>query len=255
MSKVDADILERSINNIIAFSAGESIPVDARYIEKTDARYKKSKRRPLDVTEVEGQQMVKGKVRNFQETVELQIGLKNYDPSKDKRFSGTFKLPAVPRPNMKICLLGSEVDCERAQGTSVDTKTLEDLKKLNKNKKLVKKLASQYDAFLASKALIKQIPRVLGPGLNRAGKFPTVLEANDDIDAKANEIRATIKFQMKKVMCLNVAVGHVKMEADDLAINIKLAINFLVSLLKKNWQNIRVLYIKSTMGPRQQIYF
>jgi large subunit ribosomal protein L10Ae len=42
------------------------------------------------------------KKRNFQETVELQIGLKNYDPQRDKRFSGTIKLPTVPRPNMAI---------------------------------------------------------------------------------------------------------------------------------------------------------
>ena len=31
----------------------------------------------------------------------------------------------------------------------------------------VKKLAAQYDAFLASDTLIKQIPRLLGPGLNK----------------------------------------------------------------------------------------
>nr|NP_729753.1 ribosomal protein L10Ab, isoform F [Drosophila melanogaster]AAN12244.1 ribosomal protein L10Ab, isoform F [Drosophila melanogaster] len=31
------------------------------------------------------------KKRGFLETVELQIGLKNYDPQKDKRFSGTVK--------------------------------------------------------------------------------------------------------------------------------------------------------------------
>jgi large subunit ribosomal protein L10Ae len=42
------------------------------------------------------------KKRNFLETVELQIGLKNYDPQRDKRFSGTIKLPSVPRPNMAI---------------------------------------------------------------------------------------------------------------------------------------------------------
>jgi len=42
------------------------------------------------------------KKRNFLETVELQIGLKNYDTQRDKRFSGTVKLPKVPRPNMTI---------------------------------------------------------------------------------------------------------------------------------------------------------
>lgn len=46
------------------------------------------------------------KKRNFVETVELQIGLKNYDPQKDKRFSGSVKLPHIPRPKMKICMLG-----------------------------------------------------------------------------------------------------------------------------------------------------
>merc|ERR1719370_2609122 len=37
---------------------------------------------------------------------------------------------------------------------------------------LVKKLAKRYDGFVASDTLIKQIPRLLGPGLNKAGKFP-----------------------------------------------------------------------------------
>lgn len=31
------------------------------------------------------------KKRKFRETVELQIALKNYDPQKDKRFSGTIR--------------------------------------------------------------------------------------------------------------------------------------------------------------------
>lgn len=49
----------------------------------------------------------KSKGRKFTETVELQIGLKNYDPQKDKRFSGSVKLPYCPRPQMKVrpCVL------------------------------------------------------------------------------------------------------------------------------------------------------
>ena len=35
--------------------------------------------------------------------------------------------------------------------------------------KKVKGLAKKYDAFLASDTLIKQIPRPLGPGLNKVG--------------------------------------------------------------------------------------
>ena len=53
-------------------------------------------------------QASKDKPRKFRETVDLQIGLKNYDPQKDKRFSGTIKLKHVPRDNFSVCILGQE---------------------------------------------------------------------------------------------------------------------------------------------------
>ncbi|XP_053208968.1 60S ribosomal protein L10a-2-like [Panonychus citri] len=192
--------------------------------------------------------------RHFLETVELQIGLKNYDPQKDKRFSGTVKVKHIPRPRFRVCILGDQQHCDEAAANGLDAKNADDLKKLNKNKKLVKKLAKGYDAFLASESLIKQIPRLLGPGLNKAGKFPALLTHNESMVAKADEVKATIKFQMKKVLCLAVAIGHVQMTPDELAQNINLGVNFLVSLLKKNWQNIKSLHIKSSMGPPIRLY-
>jgi large subunit ribosomal protein L10Ae len=196
------------------------------------------------------QSVLKGsteKKRKFLETIELQITLKNYDPQKDKRFSGTVKLPNIPRPTQKICVIGDAAHNDEAEGKEVPFMSADDLKKLNKDKKLVKKLAKKYDAFLASESLIKQIPRLLGPGLNKAGKFPTMLTHSDDMIAKVNDIKATVKFQMKKVLCLNVAVGNVGMTEDQIVQNLNLSINFLVSLLKKNWQNVKSLYIKSTI--------
>ena len=61
--------------------------------------------------------------------------------------------------------------------------------------------AKKYNAFLASDSLIKQIPRILGPGLNKAGKFPTPVSHTDSLITKVEETRATIKFQLKKVGC------------------------------------------------------
>ncbi|MCJ1420906.1 hypothetical protein MMC32_007265 [Xylographa parallela] len=194
------------------------------------------------------------KKRNFLETVELQIGLKNYDPQRDKRFSGTVKLPRVPRPGMSICVLGDQHDIDRAKHHGVDAMSADDLKKLNKNKKLIKKLARKYDAFVSSDTLIKQIPRLLGPGLSKAGKFPTPISHNEDLAAKITEVKSTIKFQLKKVLCLGVAVGNVGMTEDELISNIMLAINYLVSLLKKGWQNVGSLTIKASMSPPKRLY-
>ncbi|XP_067675529.1 large ribosomal subunit protein uL1-like [Haliotis asinina] len=199
-------------------------------------------------------QKSKSKKRKFLESVELQISLKNYDPQKDKRFSGTIKLRHVPRPKMKVCILGDQVHVDQAKANDVPCMDADQLKKLNKDKKLVKKLAKKYDAFLASESLIKQIPRILGPGLNKAGKFPSALTHQESIPSKLDEVRSTIKFQMKKVLCLSVCIGHINMTEEELYTNINLAVNFLVSLLKKNWQNVRALYIKSTMGPSFRIY-
>merc|ERR1711872_867886 len=103
------------------------------------------------------------KKRKFRESIELQIGLKNYDPQKDKRFSGTVKLRYVPRPKMRVCVLGDQQHCDEANAASLPYKSVDDLKKLNKDKKLIKKLAKQYHAFLASESVIRQIPKILGP--------------------------------------------------------------------------------------------
>jgi large subunit ribosomal protein L10Ae len=228
-NKLNSALLDKAVTDILAFSSGETIKKDG--------------------------EDVKGKKRNFVETVECQITLKNYDPTREKRFSGTFKLPTVPRPNLKCCVLGNAVHCEQADRIGVDHMSVEDLKKLNKNKKLVKKLAKRYDFFLASDNMIKQIPRLLGPGLTKAGKFPTLLSSKDDMQEKIDEVKSTIKFQMKKVMCLNVSVGNVGMDKQEITVNTQLACNFLASLLKKQWQNIGQIYLKSTMGPSHQIFF
>jgi large subunit ribosomal protein L10Ae len=108
--------------------------------------------------------------------------------------------------------------------------------------------------LLASDSLIKTLPKYLGPHLNKIGKFPTVVTHSDDLIAKVNEIKSSVKFQLKKTVCLNVPVARVDMTDQDIIKNITLSVNFLCSLLKKNWQNIRRLHIKSTMSPAQLIY-
>merc|ERR1740129_1076394 len=108
MSKLNAELISGAIDKILEYSEGKTIQVDGKD--------------------------VKGMKRKFVETIDLQIALKNYDPQRDKRFSGTFKLPVVPRPNLKCCIIGNAVHCEEAERIGVDKMSVDDLKKFNKNK-------------------------------------------------------------------------------------------------------------------------
>eukprot|EP00438_Fugacium_kawagutii_P026628 Skav209615 [mRNA] locus=scaffold1634:560278:566740:- [translate_table: standard] len=136
--------------------------------------------------------------------------------------AGTIKLPNVPRPRLKVCVLGDAVHCEQAQRANIPFKSVEDLKKLNKNKKMVKKLADSFDAFLASQdrilasmgpnhprtwseqgfigqdqeqcvalnCLDPSDPTFVGTwpqqgGAARAGKFPTLVQHADNLETKA----------------------------------------------------------------------
>ena len=70
--------------------------------------------------------------------------------------------------------------------------------------------------WLQRLSLIKQIPRILGPDLNKAGKFPSLLTHSGNMVAEADEVKSTIKFQIQKLLCLAVAVGDVKMTDEEL---------------------------------------
>jgi len=194
------------------------------------------------------------KTRKFKESIDLQVNLKNYDVNKDKRFSGSLRLPNVCRPRLKVTVICDLAQEDTAKKAGLTTNNMEDLKKMNKNKKLVKKYCATADAFLASESIIKTIPRVVGPHMNRANKFPTAVALNDNLTEKVAEIQATVKFQLKKVLCLGCCIGHEDMKEEEIRQNTVLALNFLISLLKKGWQNLKSAYIKTTMGKPQRIY-
>lgn len=54
--------------------------------------------------------------------------------------SNHLRLPNIPRPKMRVCVLGDAFHCDQAKQVELESMSVDDLKKLNKNKKLIKKL-------------------------------------------------------------------------------------------------------------------
>ena len=120
MAKIESALLATSIDKILAFSKGEE--VDGERGGRAAATVAAWRRRPTfpHHPPPHNPPGVKGKVRKFTETIELQVSLRNYDPAKDKRFTGAFRLPIAPRPTLAVCVLGSEIHCSAARSMSVD---------------------------------------------------------------------------------------------------------------------------------------
>jgi len=168
------------------------------------------------------------------------------------------KLPHKPRKNFKCLVLGNEKHNDEAKELELEFRTIDDLKKLNKDKRIVKKMGKTNDVILASDVIIRQIPRLLGPTLNKMGMFPTAVKPTETIQEKYDSMAATIKFAVKLKpggpMCLSSAVANVEMTPDQIVENVTASINYVLTLCKKGWQNVKRIHIKSTMGPTFTIY-
>ena len=164
------------------------------------------------------------------------------------------RLPSVTKDNMKICVIGDLGHCEEAEALGIDHMDMDGLKKFNKNAKQIKQWAKKFDLLLATDTLSRKIPRTCGPTLNKIGMFPQVITHKEPLKDKVEEIKHSVKFQLKKVLCIAVAIGNESLTKDQIETNVTMAVNFLISLLKKGWNNVKSLHIKTTMGKSYKLY-
>ena len=137
------------------------------------------------------------KKRNFKESCDLQIQLRDYDPEKDTRFQGAVRLPFTPYPNIKIGVIGNLNHCgtiwphssEQARSIGLTAIDQDGLKNFNKEKKLIKKWCKPFDILIASESLMKIIPRLLGNVLTKIGKFPIAVPEAEQIASKVAEMK------------------------------------------------------------------
>lgn len=136
----------------------------------------------------------------------------------------------------------------------IDCLNADQLKGFKKQAKKVKAWSSKYKVLLASDAMMKTVIRTMGRALVKSGKTPLPIRDGDNIQEMHNKLKRTIKFQLKKVIDIQVAIGKQSMKEEHVVANLMKSINFLVSLTKKGWQNIRTIHVKRTMSPAYHLY-
>jgi len=193
----------------------------------------------------------KAKERKFKESIDLSISFKNLDLKKpENRISAEVTLPHPINKPVKVCVIASGDLEVRAKNEGIDSVLSRiDLEKFLSDRKAAKKLAKQFDFFLAQVDLMPLVGRSLGPVLGPRGKMPKPIPPTADVKSLVEQYRRTVRIRMRNNPVVHVRVGTKDMEDEKIAENIKAVLEFLLEKLEKGMQNIKSIYVKTTMGP------
>ena len=194
------------------------------------------------------------KKREFVESLDLQVMLRDYDPDKEKRFNSATTLNHNVKSSLKVCVIGTIGHVEEAKELGFEGTLVDDLKKFNNEPKLIKKWARKFDSILVTDSKNKDVTKLIGRYITSIGKLPVTITEREKVKDKVAEMLKTIRFRVKKVPWLAQSFGVDNLSQDDLRQNLTKSINFLISLLPKGWQNIKTVHIKTTMGRPVQLY-
>jgi large subunit ribosomal protein L1 len=117
------------------------------------------------------------------------------------------------------------------------------------DKKKAKKLANDFDFFIARSDLMSLIGKNLGPVLGPRGKMPSAVSPTVDLKAIVERARHLAKVRVGRLPTVGVRVGTEEMKDEEIADNVRAVIEALTGKLERGERNIKSVYLKTTMGP------
>ncbi len=206
-----------------------------------------------DVLRVLKEVKEKQKKRGFTQSIDLAINL-NIDTTKpENRLNEEVILPSGRGKKVKIAVIADGELALQAKKHADRVITKEELSELAKDKKEAKKLAREYEFFIAQADMMPLVGKTLGPVLGPRGKMPKPVPANVDIAPHVERLRRTVRLRTKDKPIIHVAVGTEEMEDAKVAKNVEAVMSLLERKLEKGYDDIKSVYLKTTMGPSVKI--
>ena len=194
------------------------------------------------------------KKRNFVETVELAINLKDVDLSVPKnRITEDVILPNGRGKAVRICVIGGGELALKAKDVADLVITPEELQTIADDKKQAKKIANSTNYFIAEAPLMAVVGKRLGTVLGPRGKMPKPIPPGADPTGMVESLRKTVSIRTKDRITFHAPVGTVEMPAQQIAENIDALLKRIELKLEKGRMNIDSSYVKTTMGPSERL--
>ncbi len=190
------------------------------------------------------------KKRNFVESVELAVNLKDIDLSNPKnRIQEEIMLPKGRGRPIRVGVFGSSEMAMKAKGVADVVIQPEEIEEIAKNKAKAKKFARANDFFVAEAPLMPTIGKRLGIILAPRGKMPKPIPPGSDPKAAIDKLKVSVSVRTRDKKTFHLAIGTNSMSPEDLAENLDAVIKRLTTRLERGKMNIRSAYVKTTMGP------
>ncbi len=190
------------------------------------------------------------KPRNFTQSIDVIINIRDLDVNKpENRFDEEVALPNGRGKDIKIGVIGDGELAVQAKNAGVAmVLSKEDLEGLGKDRKEAKKVANSIDFFVAQADMMPLVGRFLGPILGPRKKMPKPVPASVKIEPVLERLQRTVKVGVKTQPSIQVLVGTQNMSDEALADNIEAVLAVLDHNLEKGRNQIKSMFIKTTMG-------
>ncbi|HOI71663.1 MAG TPA: 50S ribosomal protein L1 [Methanobacterium sp.] len=191
------------------------------------------------------------KPRNFTQSIDVVINIKDLDVKKpENRIDEEVFLPQGRGKDVRIAFIADgelALQAEKAGADLVITKS--ELEELGKDRKEAKRMANQYNFFVAQADLMPLVGRFLGPVLGPRKKMPKPVPASAKPDPIIDRLKNTVNIRIKNQPVIQALVGSQEMDDEQIAENIETVLGILDRNLEKGRNQIKSMYVKTSMGP------
>ncbi|TKJ17084.1 50S ribosomal protein L1 [Candidatus Woesearchaeota archaeon B3_Woes] len=197
--------------------------------------------------------------RKFKQSYDLIINLRNLDLKKtENQIDNFIQLHYDRGKKVKICaLIGSELKATAKEECDMAIELI-DFDKYAKNKKLTKKLAQDYDFFIAQANIMPKVAAAFGKILGTKGKMPNpkagcIVPPNANLKAVVAKLQNSVRVRVNISPLFQCRIGKEDTPEEHLIDNAFVIYNSMIHSLPGEKNNIRSVYLKLTMGPSIKI--
>ncbi|MBS3815072.1 MAG: 50S ribosomal protein L1 [Hadesarchaea archaeon] len=193
--------------------------------------------------------------RNFTQSFDLAISFKDLDlDDPSNRINAKVELPHGTGKTQKIGVFAEGELAERSRDAGVDRVFSKDeVKELGENRSEAKKIAEEFESFLADAGMMAFIGKQLGPVLGPRGKMPQPLSPTADPSDLISDLRSTVQLNVREDPVAHLLVGREDMSEEEIADNVESALDTIESKLPKGSKQVSSIIIKTTMGKPVEI--